>query len=144
LPNPTLELHDQTKTLAINDDWGDNSSRQEIIDTGLAPKSASEAAILMTLSASNAAYTAILRGVNNVTGIGLVEVYDLDTGPDSTIANISTRGFVQTGDNVMIGGFILGGSSSAKVMVRAIGPSLTLPTFKRAGSRRKIRVNRRY
>ena len=67
-----------------------------------------------------------MRGVNNTTGIGLVEVYDLDRTVDSKLANISTRGLVQTGDNVMIGGFIVLGTDSQKVIVRAIGPSLPL------------------
>jgi hypothetical protein len=75
---------------------------------------------------SPGAYTAILQGKNGGEGVGLVEVYDLGLGANSTPANISTRGFVDTGDNVMIGGFIIGGGSvgSAKVIVRAIGPSL--------------------
>jgi hypothetical protein len=70
-------------------------------------------------------YTAILRGTNSTTGIGVVEVYDLDPVQNSTLANISTRGFIQTGDNVMIGGFIyLGGTGATKVVARGIGPSL--------------------
>ena len=65
-----------------------------------------------------------MRGVNNTTGVGLVEAYDLDRAVDSKLANISTRGLVQTGDNVMIGGIIALGAGSQKVIVRAIGPSL--------------------
>ena len=65
-----------------------------------------------------------MRGKNNGTGVGLVEVYDLDQAANSQLANISTRGFVDTGDNVMIGGFIVGGASSTTVLVRALGPSL--------------------
>ena len=79
---------------------------------------------MMTLEPG--AYTAILRGVNNTTGLALVEVYDLDLTVDSKLANISTRGFVQTGDNVMIGGLIVLGDSPTKTIVRAIGPSLPL------------------
>jgi hypothetical protein len=72
-------------------------------------------------------YTVILRQNNGGTGIGLVEAYDLDQAAKSTLANISTRGFVDLGDNVMIGGFISGNSQGGigKVLVRAIGPSLT-------------------
>ena len=70
-------------------------------------------------------YTAIVRGVNNTTGVALVEVYDLSPAPDSILGNISTRSFVQTGDNVMIGGFIVQGTQSRRVIVRAIGPELT-------------------
>ncbi|MBA2743762.1 MAG: hypothetical protein H0U43_05555 [Chthoniobacterales bacterium] len=69
-------------------------------------------------------YTAIVRGANNSTGVALVEVYDLESGSDSALANISTRGFVQTGDNVLIGGLILTGSERRRAIVRAIGPSL--------------------
>jgi hypothetical protein len=72
-----------------------------------------------------AAYTVILKGVNNTTGIGLVEVYDNGQAVDSELANISTRGFVQTGNEVMIGGFVLGGSNATNIAVRALGPSLT-------------------
>ena len=80
----------------------------------------------MLFRSANAAYTAIMRGVNGTTGIGLVEVYDLDNTVDSKLANISTRGLVQTGDNVMIGGFILAGPTPQDILVRAIGPSLPL------------------
>src|SRR5205814_842644 len=70
-------------------------------------------------------YTAIVRGVNNMTGVALVDVYDLSPDGSSNLGNISTRGFVQTGDNVMIGGFIVQGTQPKRVIVRAIGPSLT-------------------
>ena len=71
------------------------------------------------------AYTAVMAGKNGGTGVGLVEVYDADSAAASQLANISTRGFVQTGDNVMIGGFIIGGSNqNTGVVVRGIGPSL--------------------
>jgi cyclophilin family peptidyl-prolyl cis-trans isomerase len=122
LGNPTLELHDNTKILATNNDWGDSPNLQKILDTGLPPHSGDEAAILATLPANNSAYSAIVRG--NL-GVGLAEIYDLDQGPDSRLVNISSRGFVQTGDNVMIGGFIITGASSVKVLVRGIGPSLS-------------------
>ncbi|MFN2624415.1 MAG: hypothetical protein ABR611_16435, partial [Chthoniobacterales bacterium] len=72
-------------------------------------------------------YTAIVQGANEQTGIALVEVYDLDRSVDSKLANISTRGFVQTGDNVLIAGTIILGQTPQKVIIRAIGPSLTVP-----------------
>jgi hypothetical protein len=68
-----------------------------------------------------------VRGVGNATGIGVVEAYDLDRTVDSKLANISTRGFVQTGDNVMIAGTIVQGSLPQRVIVRALGPSVPLP-----------------
>ena len=125
LANPILELHTVSQTLATNDNWMDAPNRQEIIDSTLAPANDMESAILMTLPANNTGYTAIVRGVNDGTGVGLVEAYDLDPSADSKLANISTRGLVQTDDNVMIGGFIMVGNTSKRVIVRAIGPSLT-------------------
>ena len=86
-----------------------------------------ESAIIATLPANGAGYTAIVRGVNNTTGIGIVEVYDLDQNVNSKLANISTRGRVQTGDTVLIAGTIVLGPSTQKVIIRAIGPSLTIP-----------------
>ena len=84
---------------------------------------ARESAIIADLPAGN--YTAIVRGVNNMTGVALVEVYDLSPETDSILGNISTRSFVQTDDNVMIGGFIVQGTQPKRVIVRAIGPELT-------------------
>ena len=125
LANPVLELHDASgAVIATNDDWQTNTNEQEIVDTGLAPTDPLESALLVTLDPG--AYTAIVSGAGNGTGIGLVEAYDLDRTTDARLANISTRGFVQTGDNVMIGGFIILGSEDEDVLVRAIGPSLPL------------------
>jgi hypothetical protein len=81
-----------------------------------------ESAIVLTLNPG--AYTAIVKGAHGETGVGLVEVYDLDQSSDSELANISTRGLVQTGDNVLIGGFIVLGNQLSYTLVRAIGPSL--------------------
>jgi cyclophilin family peptidyl-prolyl cis-trans isomerase len=127
LADPTLELHDSTGAMiASNDNWGDAANKQDIIDTGIAPTSPNESAILITVASdpNNANYTAIVRGVNNTTGLGLVEVYDLDSGPGSTLLNISTRGQVNVDPNALIGGFFVGGTESKKILVRAIGPSL--------------------
>src|SRR5204863_2966510 len=83
----------------------------------------SESAIVATLNAGN--YTAVVRGANNSTEIAVVEAFDLDSIQTSTLANIATRGFIQTGDNVMVGGFIYqGGIGATNVVVRGIGPSL--------------------
>ena len=127
LQDPTLELHDSSgSTIFSNDNWKD-TQQAEIQATGIAPSNDLESAIVATLPANNSAYTAILRGKDNTTGIGLVEVYDLAQSANSKLANISTRGFVDTGDNAMIGGLIIGGGGGgdSKVIVRAIGPSLT-------------------
>jgi plastocyanin len=137
LADPTLELHDANSTLDTNDNWktrSDGTSQQaEIEATTVPPKNDLESAILRTLPANNAAYTVIVSGKNGGTGVGVVEVYDLDQPADSRLANISTRGLVQTGGNVMIGGFILGGGSgNMNVIVRAIGPSLTAAGIKGA------------
>jgi hypothetical protein len=105
----------------VNDNWRDRQEA-EIIATGRAPGNDLESAVVVDLTPG--AYTVRLRG--NAAGVGLVEIYDLSTNQESKLANISTRGFVQTGDNVMIGGFILGGSGgSTSVAVRGIGPSLS-------------------
>ena len=132
LANPRLELHNRTGALiASNDDWqttilgGVISTNQvnDIQNSGLGPTVASESAIIADLQPGN--YTAIVSGVNNTTGVGLVEVYDLNPGAGSTLGNISTRSFVQTGEHVMIGGFIVQGSGAKRVIIRAIGPELT-------------------
>jgi P2-related tail formation protein len=126
LANPTLELRNSSGALVdFNDNWIDSPNKQAISDTTIAPSNDLESAIVATLPANSSAYTAILRGVNNATGIGVVEAYDLDSTVDSKLANISTRGFVDTGDNVMIGGSIVTGSVPANVLFRAIGPSLS-------------------
>jgi uncharacterized repeat protein (TIGR03803 family) len=126
LADPTLELHNRTTTLAKNDDWKQNQ-RTAIEATTIPPSKDAESAIVATLPGGNSAYTAILAGKGGMTGVGLVEVYDLAQTANSTLANISTRGFVDTGDNVMIGGLILGPDKSgpARVLVRGIGPSLS-------------------
>ena len=124
LADPILELHDSSgQTIATNDNWMDAPNRQAIIDTTISPSNYLESAILMSLTPG--AYTATVRGVNNTTGVGLVEAYDLDGTVNARLANISARGLVQTDDNLMIGGFIVLGPNSQKVLVRAIGPSLS-------------------
>jgi FG-GAP repeat len=122
LADPTLELHKFDGTIVTNDNWRD-TQEQEVIDTTIPPTNNLESSIVATLDPGP--YTAIVAGKNNGTGIGLVEVYDLDQAADSQLANISTRGFVDMGDNVMIGGFIVGGQTSTTILVRAIGPSLS-------------------
>jgi hypothetical protein len=127
LADPILELRNSSGGLiASNDNWR-SDQEAEIIATGIPPTNNLESAIVVTLPANNSAYTAIVRGVNNGTGIGVVEAYDLDQAVDSKLANISTRGFVQTGDNVLIGGLIVLGQDPLRVIVRAIGPSLPVP-----------------
>lgn len=126
LADPVLEFYDGAGQLvAASDNWEDAPNSQEMMDSGLAPTDEAEAAILTSVDPGN--YTAIVQGAGGSTGIGLVEVYDLEAGSDSKLANISTRGFVQTDDDVMIGGLILTGSDPADVIVRAIGPSLAVP-----------------
>jgi uncharacterized protein YkwD len=128
LADPTLELHDSSGALIrMDDNWRTGGQEAEIVATTIPPSNDLESAIVATLPANNAAYTAIVRGVNNGTGIGVVEAYDLDRTASSKLANISTRGLVQASDNVLIGGMIVLGQTSQKVLVRAIGPSLTVP-----------------
>jgi hypothetical protein len=124
LADPILELHEADGSLiTTNDNWKD-TQQSEIEAIGVQPQNDLESAIVATLDPGN--YTAIVSGKGGGTGVGLVEGYDLDQAADSQLANISTRGFVETGSNVMIGGFILGGATgNANVLVRALGPSLT-------------------
>ena len=132
LANPILELHNGSgSVIATNDDWQTTivggiittSQVSDIQNSGHAPTAASESAIIANLPPGN--YTAIVRGVANTTGVGLVEVYDLNSAASSSLSNISTRSFVQTSEHVMIGGFIVQGTGSKKVIIRAIGPELT-------------------
>jgi hypothetical protein len=125
LADPTLELYQGTTLLESNDNWMDSANKQAIIDSGAAPLNNLESAIVRSVAPGN--YTAIERGVNNGTGIGVVEAYDLDTSANSKLANISTRGLVQTGDNVLFAGTIVVGQASQKVIIRALGPSTGVP-----------------
>jgi hypothetical protein len=127
LQNPLLELRDSMGALVqVNDDWDASPNRQAIVDSGLAPANNLESAIIATLPANGKTYTAIVRGVGNSAGTGVVEVYDVDQAVDSRLANISTRGFVQTGDTILVAGTIVLGQAPQKVIVRAIGPSLSV------------------
>jgi hypothetical protein len=124
LADPTLELHLPDGSVVSNDNWMD-TQEEEITNTIIPPTNNLESAILATLQPG--AYTVILAGKDGGTGTGLVEVYDLDQLQlDSMLANISTRGSVGTGDDVLIGGFILqpDGGASSTILVRALGPSL--------------------
>lgn len=128
LANPTLELRNSSGALVEwNDNWVDSPNHQAIIDSTIPPSDDLESAIVATLTANTSGYTAIVRGASDGTGIGVVEVYDLDNSVDSKLANISTRGLVQTGDNVLIGGWIALGEDLLRVIIRAIGPSLPVP-----------------
>jgi hypothetical protein len=133
LADPTLELRTNDGTLfAQNDNWQDNSGQAgQLIDLGFALQHPNESGMVATLQPG--AYTALVVGKNGTSGLGLVEIYDVNAEAASQLANISTRGFVRTGDSVMIGGFILGnGSGAPNVVVRALGPSLShfmLPDF---------------
>jgi hypothetical protein len=132
MADPTLELRDGNGTLiASNNNWQTtiiggiitSDQVQEIQNSDHAPADASESAIIANLPPGN--YTAIVRGLNGTTGVALVEAYDLSPTLHSILANISTRSFVQTGDEVMIGGFIVQGTQPKNVIIRAIGPELS-------------------
>ena len=132
MANPTLELHNANGALiASNDNWQTtiiggiitSDQVQDIQNSGHAPGDPNESAIIADLPPGN--YTAIVRGVNNTTGVALVEAYDLSPSLHSILSNISTRSFVQTGDDVMIGGFIVQGTQPKNVIIRAIGRELS-------------------
>jgi uncharacterized delta-60 repeat protein len=131
LANPTLEIHDaNSATVATNNDWkttqigglinGDQFA--EINASGVAPTNDLESALIVSLEPGN--YTAVVRGAGNTVGTGVVDAFDLDAGSAARLANIATRGLIQPGDKLMIGGFIVQ-NGSIKTVVRAIGPSLS-------------------
>ena len=140
LMDPVLELHDSNGQVVTDDNWRTGGQEAEIQASGLAPSDDREAAIIRTVPAGN--FTAIIRGANNTTGIGLVEIYDLGTvtsaeeeetkieapnAPEAVIelGNLSVRGDVQIGDNILIDGIILRGGNPKRVLFRALGPSVT-------------------
>ena len=147
LPNPKVQLFSGLTMIAQNDNWQDAPSclgfvcegATEILNTGLDPctpnpgqssspaNCALESAILITLPPGS--YTAIVSGADGRTGVGLVEVFEADASVISELSNISTRGFVQSGDNVMIGGLIIEGSAPATVLIRARGRSMSGAPF---------------
>ena len=126
LPDPVLALNGPGGFVTItNNNWRDNPAQEALIaGTGLAPNNNLESAIHASLLPG--AYTAVVRGNNDATGVALIEVYDLSLAVPAKLANISTRAFVLTGDDIVIAGFILGNSSgNDRIVVRGIGPSLT-------------------
>ncbi|MDQ6862178.1 MAG: hypothetical protein M3032_13620 [Verrucomicrobiota bacterium] len=123
LQNPNIEMHFPTGVVISNDNWKTGNAAPVIQGTAFAPSDDRESALAFDLPPGT--YSVILTGVANTAGVGLVEVYDTNQNSNSALANISTRGFVGSGDNVMIGGFILGGGNgAARLAIRAIGPSL--------------------
>lgn len=138
LMDPILELHDSNGQTLTNDNWRTGGQETEIQQSGLAPADDREAAIIRSVPAGN--FTAIIRGANDTTGIGLIEVYDLGTvvtaeeeerfeqpsAPEAAIelGNLSVRADVQTGDNILIDGIILRGGNPKRVLFRALGPSI--------------------
>ena len=132
LSDPILELHNSSgATIATNDDWQTGSQASQISSSGYAPNNTNEPALIASLAAG--AYTAIVRGYNNSTGVALVEVYELDS-VSTRLSNISTRGEVGTDQNVLIGGLIISGSTSKKLMIRALGPTLASAPFSLSGT----------
>ncbi len=123
LPNPSLSLFDNRgRLIASNDNWQQGSNAALIQSAGLAPKIPSESAVLAQLSPGG--YTAVIRGQNGATGVALAEVYNLGSDGYAKLANVSSRGQVKLGDQVLIGGFIVSGNFSHKIIARAVGPSL--------------------
>ena len=127
LADPVLELRDGQNGLVIlaNDNWREDPAQEAaILATGIPPTNDLESAIVVTLNPG--AYSAVARGNNEGTGIGLIEVYDLDPAVPAKLANLSARALVSTGGDIVIAGFILGGNGgNDRIIVRGIGPSLT-------------------
>ena len=124
IADPSLTLYLGQTPVASNDNWPSAPNVIAMLESGFLPTNPAESAIMIALNPG--AYTAVVSGVNGSTGVGIVEVFEVDQ-PDSPLINIATRGQVQTGDNVLIGGFIIQGLVPQTVLVRARGPSLGLP-----------------
>ena len=123
ISDPVITVYNSAgAVVATNDDWFTSANAETISSFHLDPPNSLESALFLALNPGS--YTAIVQGFSDATGVGLFELYDLHT-TSSRAGNLSTRGQVQGGDNVMIGGFIIGGSQSKQVVVRAIGPSLS-------------------
>jgi hypothetical protein len=125
LPDPVLELHGPDNFVTVrNDNWREDPVQEQLIkNSGIPPTNDLESAIHATLVPG--AYTAVVMGKGNAEGIGLVEIYDLNPGADSKLANISTRALAGVGDNIVIAGFMLGqNTGNNRVVVRGLGPSL--------------------
>lgn len=125
-----IELYSGSTSLKLNDNWKiddatGTSQEAAVTASGVAPSDARESVVLATLAPG--AYTVVLRGKSNTTGNAVLEIYDLSSGAASNLANISGRAFVDTGDNVLFGGFIsgAGGGGASRIVIRALGPSLT-------------------
>ena len=124
LQNPFLELRDKDGVLITsNDNWRLGGQEMAIVQSGLAPSEDRESALIATLEP--ATYTALIKGANGTTGIGTIEIYDLEATVAGELANLSVRGDVRTGDDVLIAGLILRGGTPKRVAFRAIGPSLS-------------------
>ena len=124
LADPVLNLYNSSGVLVkTNDNWHDDFGFPFMQAIGLAPSNPSESAALLR-NLLPGAYTVVVTGKNSTEGVSLAEVYDLSPQSNSKLANISGRGYVGTGDNVLINGFIIGDVDSATVVVRALGPSL--------------------
>jgi hypothetical protein len=120
--DPTLELRSSSGQIQFNDDWVDNGNSQTIASYGLDPTGSREAAVIATLQPGS--YTVTIRGFEDVTGVGLVELYDLHT-TNGRAGNISTRARVGAGNDVMVAGFIVGGGGSKRVVIRGLGATLS-------------------
>ena len=121
MEDPSVQLFRGADLIDSNDNWESHSRATELPEN-MRPVRSEEAAIMATLEPG--AYTAIVRGVSNGQGVGIVEIFELSNSDSTRLSNISTRGFVGTNDDVLIGGVIVAGDADKTVTVRARGPSL--------------------
>ena len=122
LPDPNISFFSGATLIDNNDDWPDHPN-MNLIPASLTPSNTQESVIVTTLAPG--AYTAIVNGINNEEGIGLIEVFELSDTGETRLINIATRGFVGTSDSVLIAGLVIAGTGTQKVVIRAKGPSLT-------------------
>lgn len=139
LDDPVVNLYSGSNVILTNDDWGTgfaDISQAPVSMISLAPTSPYESVLLNRFNSGG--YTAIVSGYPNGgvagTGVGLVELYDLEIGSAASLINVSTRGQVGTGANVMIGGFVIQGPGTKKIIIRALGPSLSAAPFNLTGT----------
>lgn len=124
LSDPFLEFHYPDGRIVTNDNWGDAPNKDQI-PVGYELKDSKESLIIADLAPG--VYTVHEKGAHGETGIGLTEIFDIDGSTTVSLTNVSTRGFVDTDDNVMIGGFIVSGNEPATMLVKVPGPSLKNP-----------------
>jgi hypothetical protein len=124
LADPRFSLLSGTATVATNDNWlAADATAMSTVGAFALTSGSKDAAVVANLAPG--AYTAPVTATDNGTGIALLEVYDASTATIAAVLNASTRAYVGTGDSVLIPGFVIGGTGTLRLLIRAVGPGLT-------------------